>query len=86
MVIVHLDLDVLPVDLSYNIGRSNELVADIEREQALHRDREADFRDRTEALHSTAIRWPVIQAFVLIVTAVWQMDHLKKFFRAKKLV
>lgn len=73
-------------DLSYNIGRSNELVADIEREQALHRDREVSFRERTDSLHSTAIRWPIVQAIVLLGTAFWQMDHLKKFFKAKKLV
>ncbi len=73
-------------DLSYTIGRSNSLVADIEREQALHRDREITFRDKTDALHTTAYRWPIIQAVVVLVTAYWQMDHLKKFFKAKKLV
>lgn len=73
-------------DLSYSISRSNELVADIEREQALHRDREQSFRDRIDSLHSTTVRWPIIQALVLVGTAVWQMDHLKKFFKAKKLV
>lgn len=73
-------------DLSYNIGRSNELVADIEREQALHRDREIAFRRRADGLNSTAIRWPIIQAIVVVATAFWQMDHLKKFFKAKKLV
>lgn len=73
-------------DLSYNIGRSNKLLNDIEREQSLHRDNEAEFRKRTEGLHTTAIRWPIVQALVLIGTAVWQMNHLKKFFKAKKLV
>lgn len=73
-------------DLSYNIGRSNELVADIEREQALQRDREANFRAKTEGLRTTTWRWPIIQTVAVLGTAYLQMDHLKKFFKAKKLV
>lgn len=74
------------VDLSYSISKGNELVADIEREQALQRDREAHFRQKSEELSRQTIRWPIIQVVVLIGTAVWQMNHLKNFFKAKKLV
>lgn len=72
--------------MSYNIGKGNELVADIEREQALQRDREVHFRKQSEALSSQTIRWPIIQGIVLVGTAIWQMNHLKNFFKAKKLV
>eukprot|EP00842_Homolaphlyctis_polyrhiza_P003898 jgi/Hompol1/4509/HPOL_003663-RA len=50
------------------------------------RDREAEFRDMSEVVNSSAIRWTVAQMIVLGITCAWQLRHLGQFFLTKKLV
>ena len=72
--------------LSYHIAKSNELVADVQREQALQRDRENHFRERSHKINKRTIYWPILQAVVVLLTCAWQINHLRHFFRTKKLV
>ena len=61
-------------------------MADVKREQQLMRDREAQFRDMSEAVNSQAMWWTVVQLVVLAVTCTWQMKHLATFFVKQKVV
>lgn len=61
-------------------------VNEIKREQLLHREREAQFRDLSEAVNSNVIKWSIIQLFTLGGTCFWQMQHLRTFFVKQKLV
>merc|ERR1712146_779905 len=61
-------------------------VKQIANEQAYQRTREAAFREISESTNQRVLWWSIAQALVLVVTAVWQMRHLKSFFEAKKLV
>jgi hypothetical protein len=61
-------------------------VEEIVREQKLIQQREADFRDKSEVVNGNVVWWTLIQLFVLGITCLWQMRHLKHFFEAKKLV
>eukprot|EP00730_Choanoeca_flexa_P009624 TRINITY_DN1269_c0_g1_i2.p1 TRINITY_DN1269_c0_g1~~TRINITY_DN1269_c0_g1_i2.p1 ORF type:complete len:221 (+),score=34.76 TRINITY_DN1269_c0_g1_i2:66-665(+) len=58
----------------------------IANEQAYQRQREASFREISESTNERVLWWSIAQASVLVLTAVWQMRHLKSFFEAKKLV
>lgn len=64
----------------------NSKIGEIRREQKLMRDREATFRDASEAVNSRAMWWIVIQLIVLAVTCGWQMKHLGKFFVKQKIL
>ena len=48
--------------------------------------REATFREISESTNQRVLWWSIAQALVLVVTAWWQVHHLKSFFQAKKLV
>jgi hypothetical protein len=48
-------------------------------------EREAEFRDQSEATNSKIVRWTLIQLTVLGVTCAWQLSHLRAFFIKQKL-
>jgi len=65
------------------------LYADVEflrSEQSYHRIREEAFRDTSESTNSRVVWWSVFQISVVCIVALWQMRHLKQFFKKKKLV
>ncbi|EDQ87488.1 uncharacterized protein MONBRDRAFT_27225 [Monosiga brevicollis MX1] len=55
-------------------------------EQAYQRRREAEFRSISHSTNERVLYWSIAQALVLVLTALWQVRHLKSFFEAKKLV
>eukprot|EP00051_Salpingoeca_urceolata_P005442 m.73317 g.73317 ORF g.73317 m.73317 type:complete len:307 (+) comp14335_c0_seq2:742-1662(+) len=61
-------------------------VKQISSEQAYQRTRESTFREVSESTNQRVLWWSVAQAAILVVTAWWQVRHLKGFFEAKKLV
>ena len=48
-------------------------------------EREAEFRDQSEAVNARIVRWTLIQLGVLGVTCAWQLSHLRAFFIKQKL-
>ncbi|RMZ78859.1 hypothetical protein DV738_g3663, partial [Chaetothyriales sp. CBS 135597] len=63
----------------------NGRLADIRREQIFQREREAEFRDLSEATNSKIVRWTIIQLLVLGAACAWQLSHLRSFFIKQKL-
>ncbi|EGD91366.1 hypothetical protein H112_01169 [Trichophyton rubrum D6] len=72
-------------DLVERVRNLNGRLQDIRREQVFQREREAQFRDQSEATNSRVVRWALIQTAVLGVTCVWQFSHLRSFFIKQKL-
>lgn len=56
------------------------------REQAYQKEREVAFRRTSESTHARVQWWSLLQTGVLLVSGVWQIQHLKAFFRGKKIV
>ncbi|ORY92372.1 emp24/gp25L/p24 family/GOLD-domain-containing protein [Syncephalastrum racemosum] len=73
-------------DLATRIHELNQRVQDIRREQQSQREREAEFRDQSELTNSRVVWWTLLQIAVLGAICLWQMQHYKNFFVAKKLV
>ena len=48
-------------------------------------EREAEFRDQSEATNSRVVRWTLIQLAVLSAACAWQLSHLRSFFIKQKL-
>ncbi|KAJ7583381.1 membrane protein [Mycena floridula] len=63
----------------------NVKLEDIRREQQYQREREADYRDLSEATNSKAVWYSIAQIVVLVGTCAWQLQHLKHFFEDRKM-
>ncbi|KYR03165.1 emp24/gp25L/p24 family protein [Tieghemostelium lacteum] len=72
--------------MEISIRRLNDRVNQIRKEQSYQRGREQTFRNTSESTNSRVMWWSLLQVVVLVATGVWQMRHLKSFFKAKKLV
>ncbi|KAI8925675.1 emp24/gp25L/p24 family/GOLD-domain-containing protein [Entophlyctis helioformis] len=73
-------------DLTSRIRDLSNRVQQIRGELRNQRDREAEFRDSSEVLNTSALRWTIVQMIVLGITCIWQLRHLRQFFLTKKLV
>ncbi|EAW10205.1 emp24/gp25L/p24 family protein [Aspergillus clavatus NRRL 1] len=72
-------------DIVQKVKDLNSRLQDIRREQVFQREREAEFRDQSEATNSRVVRWTLIQLAVLSATCAWQLSHLRSFFIKQKL-
>jgi hypothetical protein len=68
------------------VRRLNDKVKDVLKEQAYQREREGAFRRTTESTHARVQWWSLAQVAVLLAAGVWQVMHLKAFFKTKKVV
>ncbi|CAN8105910.1 unnamed protein product [Discula destructiva] len=73
------------MDIQSRVKDLNSRLQDIRREQVFQREREAEFRDQSEATNSRVVRWMLIQVVVLGGTCAWQLSHLRSFFIKQKL-
>ncbi|KAK2502319.1 hypothetical protein MC885_000666 [Smutsia gigantea] len=62
-----------------------EQVVQIQKEQEYQRRQEERFRQTSESTNQRVLWWSILQTFILVATGIWQMQHLKSFFKAKKL-
>lgn len=72
-------------DIVQKVKDLNGRLQDIRREQVFQREREAEFRDQSEATNSRVVRWTIIQLVVLSAACAWQLSHLRSFFIKQKL-
>jgi len=97
---VHLDIEVGEHAVDYNevagkekltelqlrVRQLLDQVEQISKEQNYQRYREERFRTTSESTNQRVFWWSIAQLSVLVLTGLWQMRHLKKFFEHKKLV
>ncbi|EEQ87820.1 hypothetical protein RJZ56_002280 [Blastomyces dermatitidis] len=72
-------------DMAHRVKSLNSRLQDIRREQVFQREREALFRDQSEATNARVVRWTLIQLVLLSLTCAWQLSHLRSFFIKQKL-
>jgi hypothetical protein len=70
-------------DLAFHISKAVDQASDLQREQTLQRDREQQFRARSDRINANVLRWAFVQLLILALTAVY---HMRRFFRYKKLI
>ncbi|VDP09965.1 unnamed protein product [Soboliphyme baturini] len=73
-------------ELQLRIRQLLDQVDQITKEQNYQRFREELFRQTSESTNTRVLWWAIAQTFILLLTGLWQMRHLKGFFEAKKLV
>ncbi|EER43623.1 ERP1 protein [Histoplasma capsulatum var. duboisii H88] len=72
-------------DMAHRVKNLNSRLQDIRREQVFQREREALFRNQSEATNARVVRWTLIQLGLLSLTCAWQLSHLRSFFIKQKL-
>lgn len=72
-------------ELAGKIRDLNDKLEDIRREQRYQREREAAFRDLSEATNSRAVWYSIAQIVVIVATCTWQLRHLRRFFEDRKM-
>jgi len=73
-------------ELQLRVRQLLDQVEQITKEQNYQRYREERFRGTSESTNQRVLWWSIAQTLILLVTGFWQMQHLKSFFEAKKLV
>ena len=64
-------------NLASKIRDLNNKLDEIRREQQYQREREASYRDLSEATNARAVWYSVLQIAVLVATCAWQLRHLR---------
>ncbi|PGH27517.1 hypothetical protein AJ80_00758 [Polytolypa hystricis UAMH7299] len=72
-------------DMAQRVKSINARLQDIRREQVFQREREAQFRDQSEATNGRVVRWTIMQLVILSLACAWQLSHLRSFFIKQKL-
>jgi len=72
--------------LEVSVRRLNDRVQSIRREQTYQKQREVVFRNTSESTNARVWWWGAAQLSALVGMGLWQMRHIKSFFKAKKLV
>eukprot|EP00455_Lapot_gusevi_P006446 TRINITY_DN12759_c0_g1_i4.p1 TRINITY_DN12759_c0_g1~~TRINITY_DN12759_c0_g1_i4.p1 ORF type:complete len:221 (-),score=18.86 TRINITY_DN12759_c0_g1_i4:126-788(-) len=72
--------------IEVEIRRLFDKLGDIAHEQAYQKDREETFRNTSESTNERVMWWSSIETAILLLSGFYQVYHLKKFFRSKKLV
>jgi len=73
-------------NLQLSVRRLFDRAQGVRSEMAYQKEREKVFRNTSESTNSRAAWWSVIQVAIVVITAFLQMQHLKSFFRKKKLI
>lgn len=73
-------------DLEVEIRKLNDKVKDIIREQQYQRGRETSFRNTSESTNDRVKWWSIFQTVVMVTAGVWQIWHIKRFLKNKKIV
>lgn len=95
----HLDIQVGEVARNYDdlmkkshlttmeveVLKLTDRMKDTTRELMYQNTREEEFRNTSESTNARVMWWSIIQMGIMIVSAVFQSYHLKRFFEAKKL-
>ena len=96
----HLDLQVGESSIDYTALAKKEHLSDVEvrvrklsdritslmNELHYQRQREEEFRNTSESTNTRVMWWSILETSVTLISAGWQIKHLKTFFEAKKLV
>jgi hypothetical protein len=71
-------------EVASKIRDLNEKLVEIRIEQQYQREREANFRDLSEATNSRAAWYCVLQIAIIFATCYWQLRYLKDFFEDRR--
>lgn len=72
--------------LMNRVMQSTQRLENIRTEQKVIREKEAQFRDQSEATNSSILFWSVLQIVGLVLVCAFQLRYLKNFFVKQKVI
>jgi hypothetical protein len=72
--------------LELKIRKLYDTTQSIAAEQRYQKAREARFRDTSESTNARVVWWSIFQIAIVVLSAIWQIRHLKSFFKKNKLI
>lgn len=66
--------------------RLNQQIFEIKLAQKMMREKEEEFRTKSEIANGRVLKWALVQLSILFATSIWQTIHLQGFFIKQKLV
>lgn len=72
--------------VNLHVHKLNDLLTMTLNEADFQKHKEVDYHKETEKMNNAALWWPVIQIGILVITGVYQVQHLKNFFKSNKLI
>ena len=68
------------------VGNLNERLTEIIKQQEYSREKEAIFKDESEDINSRIMFFTVFQTIIILISGLWQIWSLRRFFISRKLI
>ncbi len=72
--------------LNLEIRKLNDMISMTLNEADYQKHKEVDYHEQTEEMNSATLWWPMLQIGILVITGVFQVQYLKYFFKANKVI
>eukprot|EP00600_Ochromonadales_sp_CCMP1393_P014352 CAMPEP_0175014970 /NCGR_PEP_ID=MMETSP0005-20121125/10895_1 /TAXON_ID=420556 /ORGANISM="Ochromonas sp., Strain CCMP1393" /LENGTH=159 /DNA_ID=CAMNT_0016271847 /DNA_START=217 /DNA_END=696 /DNA_ORIENTATION=+ len=72
--------------VNLQVHKLNDMLTLTLNEADYQKHKEVEYHETTEKMNNAALWWPVVQIGILIITGVYQVQHLKSFFKKNKLI
>jgi len=72
--------------LQLEVVKLTDQLAQILDEADYMKEREVEFHEMTESMHRNAQWWPILQICILLLTGIFQVKNLKRFFQQQKML
>jgi hypothetical protein len=72
--------------VNLQVHKLNDILTMTLNEADYQKHKEVEYHKDTEKMNSAALWWPVVQIIILILTGVYQVHHLKNFFKSNKFI
>jgi hypothetical protein len=72
--------------VNLDIRKLNDMMDLAINEASYQKYKEMEYHDETEAMNAATLWWPVAQIGILVLIGVFQVRHLKHFFKTNKLI
>ena len=74
------------IGLNMEVHKLNDMMSMTLDEADFQKHKEVDFHKETEKMDNAALWWPLLQIGILVCTGIFQVQHLKRFFKQHKLI
>lgn len=72
--------------INLQVHKLNDMLTLTLNEADYQKHKEVEYHDVTEKMNNAALWWPVLQIIILILAGIYQVQHLKSFFKRNKLI
>eukprot|EP01032_Pedospumella_encystans_P009565 gene9565-11248_t len=72
--------------VNLQVHKLNDMLTLTLNEADYQKHKEVEYHDVTEKMNNATLWWPVLQIIILILAGVYQVQHLKSFFKQNKLI